>query len=111
MKKVALLSLFFLIVLGISFAQTSNVTVAEIKTSAVCESCKERIEKNLKKVEGIISADLNVDTKILKVEFDSSKISLDEIKQRVSKIGYDADEVKRDPKAYKKLPKCCRIDG
>jgi len=111
MKKYALLSLFFLIVLGISFAQTSNVTVSEIKTSAVCEMCKERIEKNLKKVKGIISADLNVDTKILKVEFDSSKISLDEIKQRVSKIGYDADEVKRDPKAYKKLPKCCRIDG
>lgn len=105
--------LFAILVLTFSFAlsQSQTQTTAEIKTSAVCESCKERIEKNLKKVDGIINADLNVDTKVLTVTFDTSKILLQDIKLRISKIGYDADEVKRDPKAYKKLPKCCRIDG
>lgn len=26
----------------------------------------------------------------------------------VSQLGYDADDIKADPKAYAKLPKCCK---
>jgi copper chaperone CopZ len=103
--------LMMLFVVANSNAQSNELKTAEIKTSAVCESCKERIEKKVSKLEGVVEASLDVDTKILNVKYDESKISLEEIRTEISKIGYDADDVKRNPKAYKKLPKCCRIDG
>ncbi|MFN3307362.1 MAG: heavy-metal-associated domain-containing protein [Candidatus Kapaibacteriota bacterium] len=112
MKKILFLSSTFLLLLSyVLTSQNQNISKAEIKTSAVCEMCKERIEKGLKKKEGIISLNLDVDTKILSLEYDSTKITLDEIRKSITKLGYDADDLKRDPKAYKKLPKCCRIDG
>lgn len=104
-----LLIIFFV---GInSNAQSNKIKTAEIKTSAVCETCKERIEGKVLKLDGVSEANLDVETKILTIKYDESKISLEEIRIAISKIGYDADDVKRDPKVYKKLPKCCRIDG
>lgn len=104
-----LLMIFFV---GInSNAQSNELKTAEIKTSAVCEMCKERIEEKVLKLDGVSKANLDVETKLLTVEYDESKISLKEIRIAISKTGYDADDVKRDPKVYKKLPKCCRIDG
>ncbi|MEJ5285613.1 MAG: hypothetical protein CH6_3431 [Candidatus Kapaibacterium sp.] len=111
MRTAVLAIMSFALAFVLAFSQNQNQTLAEIKTSAVCEHCKERIESNLKNVEGILKADLNLETKVLSVAYDSTKISLQEIRKKISKIGYDADDVKRDPKAYKKLPKCCRIDG
>ncbi|MGB9770472.1 MAG: heavy-metal-associated domain-containing protein [Candidatus Kapaibacteriota bacterium] len=113
MKKLSFLAILIVLsfAFSIAFSQNQNQKTAEIKTSAVCEMCKERIEKKLTKVDGIESANLDVDTKVLNVTYDATKISLEDIKKKISKIGYDADDVKRDPKGYKKLPKCCRIDG
>jgi hypothetical protein len=28
----------------------------------------------------------------------------------INKAGYDADETKAEPKAYDKLPECCKVD-
>jgi hypothetical protein len=33
------------------------------------------------------------------------------VKEAISAIGYDADEVKAVPAAQKKLPKCCQPNG
>lgn len=85
-----------------------KIEKVEIKTSAICEHCKERIEGALDKMDGVKKSDLDLDTKIVKVEFDSEKISVDKIKTEITKTGYNADELKRDFKAYKKLPKCCK---
>ncbi len=79
-----------------------------IKTTAVCEECKERIEGKFKQVHKLESYNLNFDTGILTVKYDTDKIELKEIRKIVSQLGYDADETKADPKAYAKLPKCCK---
>ncbi|MCX7908419.1 MAG: cation transporter [Ignavibacteria bacterium] len=110
-KFVNYIAILLFVVFSFSFAQQNSKRIADIKSSVVCEMCKERIEKQLKKVKGILNVDVILDTKTIKVEFDTTKVSLADIKLTISKIGYDADEVKKDPKAYKKLPKCCRIDG
>lgn len=86
-------------------AQTASV---KIHTSAVCETCKETIEKDLSFEKGVKSADLNVETKDLTVIYDPAKTTPDKIRRRVSRIGYDADDVKRDPKAFNRLPDCCK---
>lgn len=93
-----------------SFAKNKNEVTEKITTSAVCTMCKDRIESNLKKIDGILESSLDVNSKVLTVKFDKTKITLDDIRKKLSDIGYDADNVKRDVRAYKKLPPCCK-DG
>lgn len=82
----------------------------EIKTSAVCGMCKDAIEEDLTFEKGVKSVVLNVDTKIATVVYNAKRTSPETIRKRISKVGYNADNVKRDPKAYEKLPMCCK-DG
>lgn len=55
-----------------------------------CASCVNRIEKVLKKDEGIISASVNLATEKAKVEFDSSKLDISKVVALISKAGYEA---------------------
>lgn len=73
--------------------------------------CKTTIESAFKDVSGVELAELDVTTKKLKVKFDSKKISLDEIRQRVANAGYDADNVTANQSAYDNLPACCKKEG
>ena len=82
--------------------------IVKIKTSAICEMCKERIEKNLALTKGVAKSDLNLDDKEITVEFDAAKIDAAGIKKVISESGYDADDVKAVAKDYAKLPNCCK---
>ena len=88
-------------------AGQSRETV-KIKTSAQCETCKANIEKALSFTKGVKGANLDVDTKVVTVEYDPSKTTVEKIRLAISKAGYDADDVKADPKAYAKLKECCK---
>jgi copper chaperone CopZ len=88
---------------------TNGITSTTFKVWGNCEMCKETIEGSLK-AEGIAKADWNVDTKILTVEFDTAKISLDQIQKNVASVGYDNDKYKGDDKAYSELADCCQYD-
>lgn len=90
---------------------TSNITSATIKTSAECGMCKTTIEGAFSEVDGVILARLDVPTKKLKVKFDSSKITLDKVRQIVASVGYDADDVASNSDAYDALPACCQKGG
>jgi copper chaperone CopZ len=95
-----------------SFAQKEKkVQEFVIQTSAECNECKERIENKLNYIKGIKFADLDVPSKKLTVKFQTKKISLAEIKAIVAGLGYDADEVKANTKAYEALPQCCKVAG
>lgn len=87
------------------FAQNKTVSIL---TSAQCESCKERIEKNIIFTNGVVNANLDLTTKILNVEYKESKTNPEKIRLALSNIGYDADSVKASVKAYEKLPNCCK---
>ena len=117
MKNIArtlILSLIALVlVLGSGIAEDKKATTSEvkIKTSAVCEMCKSRIEKGLSKVAGIAKSDLEVKTKMVTVNYDPAKITPDDIRAAITKLGYDADDKQASKTAYDKLPKCCKKDG
>lgn len=81
-----------------------------IRTSAQCESCENRIESRLRKVKGIQSADLHVESKVLTVVYNPSIISSAIIEDKVTEIGYDANGKPAKKAAYKRLPACCRKD-
>jgi periplasmic mercuric ion binding protein len=91
--------------------QTAKTEKIVIKTSAVCQQCKDRIEKNMAFEKGVRSVKLDLETKDLTVEYRTGKTTPDKLKKAVTKIGYDADELEADPKAYEKLPACCKKDA
>ena len=91
-----------------SFGQSAEVSIL---TSAQCNMCKERIEKTLLYTSGVVSSSLDVDTKYVKVVYKSKKTNPDRIRIAISKVGYQADDLKADPLAYEKLPSCCQLQN
>lgn len=98
-----------------AFAQTAETKQPEsrketiqIKTSAECEMCKTRIEKEMGNMKGVKSADLDLTTRILTVTYNPKKTNPDAIRQAIAKVGYDADDVKANNKSFQKLPECCK---
>jgi periplasmic mercuric ion binding protein len=92
------------------FAQKDVETIT-IKTSAVCEMCKETIEKEMAFTKGVTSASLDVETAILTVSYKASKTNPANIRKAINRIGYDADDSPAEPKAYDGLHHCCKKDS
>jgi copper chaperone CopZ len=90
--------------------KSGNETVI-IQTSAQCGDCKERIEELLNYTKWVTFAELDLITKKVTVKFKPSKVTLSEIKQKISDLGYDADDIKANAEGIKKLPACCQPDG
>jgi copper chaperone CopZ len=88
-----------------------GIAVAKIKTSAVCDMCKETLEKAMAYEKGVKKSDLHVDSKILTVTFDPKKTSLDKIRVAITKTGYDADNLQADKNAYENIDPCCKKDA
>ncbi|MFK8045331.1 MAG: heavy-metal-associated domain-containing protein [Crocinitomicaceae bacterium] len=80
----------------------------EVKTSAICGECKERIENKLNYSKGVKFANLDLDTKVVKVKFKTKKLSEAEVKALIASLGYHAGDVARDDTAFDSLPGCCQ---
>ena len=107
MKSISaiVVTLFFINTFASAQDTLNNKTVViTIKTSAVCGSCKNRIEKNLAFEKGVTNVVLDLETKIVTITYKPSKTNPEKLRTAISKIGYDADNVKADPAAYEKLP-------
>lgn len=92
----------------ISLNVNAQSDTVKIQTSAVCETCKETIEHDLSFVKGIVSSNLDLSSKQLTVVYESKKIDANTVRMEVTKIGYDADSLKANPKSFKRLPECCK---
>ena len=106
MKKLTIM----LVMLFGALAVQAQVKTVAIKTSAICEMCKATLEKDFTFEKGVKSVNLDLETKVLNIAYLDSKTSPDVLRKRVTMVGYHADSLKRDPKAYEKLDECCK-DG
>ena len=52
--------------------------------------------------------ELDEATMTFTVYYNGKKTSLEKIKTAITKLGFDADEMKADPEAYEKLDDCCK---
>ncbi|MGE7977394.1 heavy metal translocating P-type ATPase [Psychrobacillus sp. NPDC093200] len=59
-------------------------------TGMTCAACSTRIEKGLNKLEGVSSANVNLALERATVEFNPSDITINDIIQKVEKLGYGA---------------------
>jgi cation transport ATPase len=111
--KISSLTLLTLLIAATSFGQ-SKVATINVKASIYCdhchqcESCWSRMENAVYMEKGIKRVDLDEETKTLKVVYLPSKTSPEKIRKAISRVGFDADDVKADAKAYEKLDPCCK---
>jgi copper chaperone CopZ len=73
-----------------------------------CDTCAETIKSAVEKVQGVRSVSVDIKNKMAHVNFDPAKTSQEKIEKAVAAAGYDANKMKRDEKAYAKLPMCCK---
>lgn len=115
MKKVQTLfltCLLTLIAIGVQAQnKKDNTQTVKIKTSAVCDMCKKTMEKAMAYEKGVKSSNLDVNSKILTVVFDSRKTDAANIRNAVNKTGYDADQQPADTRAYNRLDDCCKKEA
>ena len=56
-----------------------------------CTGCSTRLEKVLNGLDGVNNASVNLEAKNAVIEFDSSKITLEEIKETIEDAGFKAE--------------------
>ena len=75
-----------------------------------CGMCKNTIEKAANGVEGVASANWDVDKKKIDVSFDDTKTDAMAIHKAIAASGYDTEKVAGDEEAYDGLLGCCKYD-
>ncbi|MBL0274258.1 MAG: TonB-dependent receptor [Chitinophagaceae bacterium] len=107
MKRLLLILLVLSLKAGAqnSKATTTDTTVT-FKVSGACDMCKNRIEETVK-IKSVRSANWSVDTKMLTVIFNPSKLSLSKIHKKLAGVGHDTEIEKAKDEIYKQLPACC----
>jgi copper chaperone CopZ len=91
-------------------AQTKEVTikiVAHCDHFDVCETGKSRLEKELIFEKGVKRIVTDSENRTVKVTYNPKKTNEQAIRNAIAKAGYDADDVKADPKGIAKLDGCC----
>lgn len=93
-------------------AALAKISETQISVPTVqCGSCQANIETVLKKLEGVKSAEVDLETKSASVRFDPQKIELAALENAIAMAGYDANSTKRDATAYAELDACCKLPG
>ena len=102
--------ILFFVTVGLFSCKTETAVKTEsFKVWGNCEKCKKAIEGSIT-VDGVVEKDWSVESTLLTVKFDTTKITLDGIQQLVAKVGYDNDGYYGDDYAYGKLPDCCQYE-
>ncbi len=113
MKNSILIVLLLLFTFSVA-AQSKKNQKAVIKTvlncdhCKICETCGKNFQENLYKIKGVKMYELDEKNMTITVFYNGEKTNLQTIKTAISKLGYDADDVKADKGAYEKLDGCCK---
>ena len=115
------------VIAALSFTSCKNETKKETETTTEmskdmamtdlsfgvrgnCGMCKNTIEKAANGVEGVASANWDVNKKKIDVSFDSKKTNIMAIHKAIAASGYDTEKVAGNEEAYDGLPGCCKYD-
>ena len=115
MKLKFLLIALFLLFLTNGFSQTKKIEKAVIKTTlncdhcVQCETCGKKFNAELYKIKGLKMYELNESEMTFTVYYNPKKTNLTTIKDKISALGYDADDIKANVLAYESLDDCCKI--
>ena len=72
---------------------TAEMTAAAVRFPVggmTCASCVNRIERYLRKVDGVVDANVNLATESASVRYDPARVKLDDLRSAVEAAGYEA---------------------
>lgn len=113
MKHITLILALFM-GMGVSAqedSQKEDMAYMVVQSTTVCNMCKTTIEEEMPFVKGVHKATVNLETNEIGVDYNPKKTDKEKIKLAISKLGYQADDVPADQKAFAKLPACCQKEG
>lgn len=117
MKKAAFLILAVFIGLGVNAqssqpktASTTTIQKVIIQTNGVCDKCEKLFTETVPYFKGVKDFSYDKNTSKMTITYDSKKTNPDNLRLEISKLGYNADNVKADPAARAKLPACCQVE-
>ena len=88
----------------------SNISSVKIKLPTVqCGMCQQTITDGLMTADGVHTAYVNLNEEKVLVEYDKSKISINELNQTIAKLGYQAGDKPANSDAYNNLQDCCKL--
>lgn len=67
-----------------------------------CESCENKIKKNLRFEKGVVKIETSVEAQTVTVTYDASKTNAENIQTAMKKIGYDTKVVSDKPQENRK---------
>ncbi|MBL7783947.1 MAG: heavy-metal-associated domain-containing protein [Saprospiraceae bacterium] len=97
-------------VTGSTVTTVANSQTAHFQVWGNCGMCKKTIEKAAKSVNGVQTANWNMDTHEFTVVFDNTETDVEKVHKAIALAGYDTDLVKSDDEAYSNLPGCCQYE-
>ena len=109
-KYVLMIVAMVVLVVGYQKKQDTETTMIKAN-SMVCGSCAKTVENALNHVDGVTSVKVDLKEKVVEVKYIPSQTNVGSIETAIINAGYDANDKKRNPDAYEKLDKCCKIDG
>ena len=110
MKKSLLFFLSAVVLISCTSNEAEGKKEEKFTVYGNCGMCEKKIEESLDGVKGVASADWDVKSDIMTVNFDPETITLDEIKQKIADVGYDSDSHRAKDAVYDKLHGCCKYD-
>lgn len=96
---------------GIAAQAQKRTEHLEIRSSTVCDMCVKTIETNLIYEKGVKKVHVDLETSLVQIDYDARKNSPEGLRAALIKLGYAADGVPGDAKAFAKLPACCQKEG
>lgn len=111
--KSVLLVAFIVLISNTATAQKSNVK-AIIKTTLNCDHCKEcetcglKFKTEMLKIKGVKMYELDDKAMTFTVYYNAKKTNIQTIREAISKLGYDADDVKATAQGIASLDGCCK---
>lgn len=111
MKTINSILAFVMLLTLFSFKAGKETKTIVIKTSTVCDMCKERIERDLVFEAGVKVVKVDIEQNTITVKYRTDKTNPETIKKAITKLGYWADEMPSDEAAFNKLPDCCKKEG
>jgi|GEM_PF-466321 len=105
MKNLKSLVLTLALAFVFTFSANAKTESLELNTNMHCGACKTKIENSLKTMDGIEKSNVNLETKMVKLSYNSEKVSKDNIVKTIADLGFKADEVtarveNKDAKSY-----------
>ena len=109
MKNALIIVALLVFAIGCDSGKTAK---ADIQLASMqCGMCKSTIENGISVVKGVVKVEVDVEKKVGHVTYKAGVVDLAAIEKAISALGYDANNTKADPEAYKDLSDCCKVPG